>query len=188
MLGDLWDKISGWLGDTFSSILESILNATIFRLFYYLERVLCWIIDLLYQMFEVFAGLVKVKYEGRYDYLINIFFSNKAVSNLYWGMALIGIVLTFGFVIAAVVRKSFDASGKVQQSMGQILWSGIRSIAIIVGMTAIMSFVLNGTGVLMQQINYMFNNAYVMGAYRFHGGIGRRKDHLVGFSLIPDRS
>ena len=160
MLGDLWNTISDWMGNTFSSILESILNATIFRLFYYIERALCWIIDLLYQMFEVFAGLVRVKYGNTSDFLINIFFSNKAVSNIYWGMALIGIVLTFGFVIAAVVRKSFDSSGKVQQSLGQIIWSGIRSIAIIVGMTAIMSFVLNGTGVLMQQINLLFSDPY----------------------------
>ena len=148
------------MGDTMSSILESILNATIFRLFYHLERVLCWIIEILYQMFEVFAGLVKVKYDGTPDYLINIFFSNKAVTNIYWGMALIGVVLTFGFTIAAVVKKTFDASGKVQQSLGQILWGAIRSIIVIFGMTAIMSVVLNGTGVLMQQVTYLFNDPY----------------------------
>lgn len=160
MLGDLWNTISDWMGSTFSSILESILNATIFRLFYYLERILCWIISILYDMFEVFAGLVRIKYNNTSQYLINVFFSNKAVSNIYWGMALIGIVMTFGFVIFAVVRKSFDASGKVQQSLGQILWSGIRSILVIVGMTAIMNFVLNGTGVLMQQIDLLFKDPY----------------------------
>ena len=143
-----------------SSLIESILNATIFRLFYYIERILCWIVGLLYQMFEVFAGLIKVKYNGTADYLINIFFSNKAVSNIYWGMALIGIALTFGFAIAAVIKKMFDASGKVQQSLGQIIFGGIRSIVVILGMTAIMSVVLNGTGVLMQQINYLFNDPY----------------------------
>ena len=148
------------MGSTFSSILESILNATIFRLFYYLERVLCWIIDLLYQMFEVFAGITRVKYDGAPKYLINIFFSNRAVSNIYWGMALIGIVLCFGFVIAAVVKKMFDASGKVQQSLGQIIFGGIRSIVVILGMTAIMNVVLNGTAVLMQQINYLFQDPY----------------------------
>ena len=143
-----------------SSVVESILNATIFRLFYHLERGLCWIIDILYHMFEVFAGLVKVEYNGSTDYLINIFFSNRAVSNIYWGMALIGIALTFGFAIAAVVKKMFDASGKVQQSLGQIIWGGLRSIIIILGMTAIMSVVLNGTGVLMQQVSYLFQDPY----------------------------
>lgn len=160
MLGDLWNTITDWMGSTFSSILESILHATIFRVFYWIEKTLCWIISLLYDMFEVFAGLVKVKYDGTPKYLINIFFSNKAVTNIYWAMALIGVILTFGFAIAAVVKKTFDSSGKVQQSLGQIIWSGIRSILIIFGMTAIMSFVLNGTGILMQQINYIFQDPY----------------------------
>ncbi len=160
MLGDLWDTISDWMGSTLSSLLESILNATVFRLCYYIERALCWIVQTLYEMFEIFAGLVRVEYNDKPDYLINIFFSNKAVNNIYWGMALIGIALTFGFAIAAVVRKLFDAAGKQQQSLGQIILGGIRSILVILGMTAIMSFVLNGTGILMQQINLLFNDPY----------------------------
>ena len=162
MLGDLWDSISGWMGDTLSSLLESILNATIFRLFYHLERGLCYIIEVLYKMFEVFAGLVRVNYNDSQDYLINIFFSNKAVTNIYWAMALIGIALTIGFTIFAVVRKTFDSSGKQQQSHGQILWAAVRSILIILGMTAIMTVVLNTTGVLMQRIDDIFNDPYHM--------------------------
>ena len=160
MLESLWNTISDWMGSTFSSLLESILNATIFRLFYYLELALCRIIDILYQMFEIFAGLTKVEYNGSRDYLINIFFSNKAVSNIYWGMALIGIVMVFGFAIFAVIRKIFDSAGRQQQSLGQILTAGLRSIFIILGMTAIMAVVLNATGVLMQQVNYLFNDPY----------------------------
>ena len=160
MLGDLWDSMSGWLNNTLSSLLESILNSTLFRLFYYIERGLCYIIDVLYKMFEVFAGLVRVNYNNTPDYLINIFFSNQAVNNIYWGMALIGIVLTIGFAIFAVVRKAFDSSGKQQQSHGQILWAGIRSILIIVSMTAIMSIVLNTTGILMQSVDDLFTDPY----------------------------
>ena len=160
MLGDLWDSISGWISDTLSSLLESILNATIFRLFYYLEYGLCYIIDVLYKMFEVFAGLTRVTYNNSSEYLINIFFSNKAVNNIYWGMALIGIALTIGFTVFAVVRKSFDSSGKQQQSHGQILWAAVRSVLIIVGMTAIMTVVLNTTGTLMQRINDLFKDPY----------------------------
>ena len=160
MLDDLWDSISGWMGENLSSLLESILNATIFKLFYYLERGLCYIIEILYKMFEVFAGLVRVRYNNTPDYLINIFFSNKAVNNIYWGMALIGIVLSIGFAVFAVVRKTFDSSGKMQQSHGQILWAAVRSILIIVGMTAIMTVVLNTTGVLMQRVDDLFKDPY----------------------------
>ena len=148
------------MGDTLSSILESILNSTLFRLFYHIERGLCYIIELLYKTFEVFAGLVRVRYNNTTDYLINIFFSNKAVSNIYWGMALIGIALTIGFAIFSVIRKTFDASGRQQQSHGQIIWAAIRSILIIVSMTAIMTVVLNTTGVLLQRVNDLFQDPY----------------------------
>ena len=115
MFSDLWDSMSGWLDNTLSSLLESILNSNLFRLFYYIERGLCYIIDILYKMFEVFAGLTRVTYNNTPDYLINIFFSNQAVTNIYWGMALIGIALTIGFTVFAVVRKAFDSSGKQQE-------------------------------------------------------------------------
>ncbi len=162
MLDDIWNSISGWMGENLSSLLESILNATIFKLFYHIERGLCYIIEILYKMFEVFAGLVRVTYNNTPDYLINIFFSNKAVNNIYWGMALIGIVLSIGFAAFAVVRKTFDSSGKMQQSHGQIIWAAVRSILIIVGMTAIMTVVLNTTGVLMQRIDDLFKDPYHM--------------------------
>ena len=101
--------------------LEGILNATIFKLVYYIEYGLCWIISILSQLFGVFAGTARIEYNERYDYLINIFFSNRVISNIYWAMALIGIALTMGFTIWSVIRKMFDASGKVQQSLGQII-------------------------------------------------------------------
>ena len=82
MLESLWDTISGWMGDTLSSILEDILNATIFKLCYYIERVLCWIISVLTKVFEIFSGVDRVSYDGKPDYLINIFFANKAINNI----------------------------------------------------------------------------------------------------------
>ena len=148
------------MGSTFSSLLEGILNATLFKLFYHIEAALCRIIGILTELFEVFAGLEQASYDGKSNYLINIFFSNKAISNIYWAMALIGIALTFGFTIWAVIKKMFDGSGKHQESQGQILTSGLRSIFLILGLTLIMTVVINGTNILMQQIDYIFNNAY----------------------------
>ena len=160
MLGDLWGGASDLLGDTLSSILESILNATIFKLCYYIERMLCWIIGILTDLFNVFAGLDTVTYNGRQSFLINIFFANKAINNIFWGMAIIGFILIFVFTTWSVIRKMFDLSGKHQESLGQIIWSGIRSIFLIIGLTLIVNVVLEGTGRLMQQIDFIFNNAY----------------------------
>ncbi|MBQ7057714.1 MAG: hypothetical protein IJM83_00220 [Firmicutes bacterium] len=151
-----------WIKDNLGSLLESILNATIFKLFYYIEYGLCWIIDVLTDLFSVFAGLERVTYNNSHDFLVNILFSNKAVSNIYWGMALIGVALTIAFTIWAVVKKMFDASGKMQQSIGQIITATVRSIILILSMNLVMTVVINVTNTLMQQVDYIFNNAYYL--------------------------
>ena len=161
MLDSLWNTISDWMGSTFSSLLESILNATLFKLFYYLEKMLCWIISILTELFGVFAGIEKVTYGDDAPVpLINIFFSNKAVSNIYWAFALIGVVFTLGFAIWSVVKKTFDSSGKVQQSLGEIITTTVRSIFLILGLSLIMNAVLYGCNVVMGAINDIFNDAW----------------------------
>ena len=160
MLEGLWGGVSDFLGDGISSLLESILKLLVFRLFYYLEKALCWLVGILMELFEVFAGLEPVTYNGKQSYLINIFFSNKAISNVYWGMAIIGMVLIFVFAGWAVIRKMFDSEGKQQQSMGQIIWGAIRSLFLIVGLTLVVNVVISATSILMRQVDYIFNNAY----------------------------
>ena len=160
MLDTIWESISGFLGDFLTSILETVLHATIFKLCYYIEKILCWAISILTQIFEVFAGLQRARYNGKPDYLINIFFNNKAVNNIYWGMAIIGIILIFVFTIWAVIRKMWDINGKQQQSLGEILGAAAKSFLLIISMTLIMNIVLSATNVLMQQVNFIFTNAY----------------------------
>ena len=153
-LGDLLDG----LFDIVQNALQAALGTFLGRVLYFLETALCKIVGMLDQMFQVFAGVTKVSYDGEKDYLINVFFNNHSISNVYWGMALIGIVMTFGFAIAAVTRKMFDSSGKMQTSIGQIVTAHIRSIFLILAMSAIMVVVLNSTNRLMQQINLIFSD------------------------------
>ena len=155
--------ISDWAEETMSEGLQYILNNTIFRLLYWISEAVCWIIDILYSLFEVMAGLVKVTYDGEKQYLINIFFGNSTVSKVYWAMALIGFILCFVFTIIAVIKKMFDLEGKMQTSMGLIVGNCVKSIAIIGLMTAFMLALLNTTNVMIQQVTYIFNNADDLG-------------------------
>ena len=194
MLDGIIDGIMSVLGDTLTSVLEAILNATLFKILYYAEIALCWIISQLYDMFEVFAGIVRIQYgDEKPDYLINVFFSNHTVSNVYWAMALIGIALTFGFAIWAVARKMFDIDGRQQQSMGQIIGAGLKSIFLIVSMTLIISVVLRMTNTLMEQIDYTFNNAYHLdysAEYVFseeeYAAMGRVLATIGNASVVPN--
>ena len=156
------DMLSG-IGDTILNGLQAILYSTVYKLLYYLAVGCCWIIDLLYSMFEVMAGLSKVSYDGDFDYLINVFFSNTTVSKVYWGMALIGLTVGFAFAIAAVIKKLFDTGEKEKRSYGQILTGLFKSALTILCMSLIITMVLNATTLLMQQINYVFINADDLG-------------------------
>ena len=185
------DLLSG-LGDTIMDGIQAILYATIYKLLYYIAVGCCWIVNLLYSMFEVMAGLSKVSYDGSYDYLINIFFSNTTVSKVYWGMALIGMAAGFAFAIAAVIKKFFDTNDKEKRSYGQILTALFKAILTILCMSLIVTMVINATTLLMQQINYVFVNADDLGEEETitytdeeYAAMARALNTIGNFSLNP---
>ena len=185
------ELLSG-LGDTILDGLQAILYATIYKLLYYIAVSCCWIINLLYSMFEVMSGLSKVSYDGDFDYLINIFFSNTTVSKVYWGMALIGLAVGFAFAIAAVIKKLFDSNEKEKRSYGQILTGLFKSGLTILCMSLIITMVLNATTLLMQQINYVFVNADDLGEEKSisytdeeYAAMARALNTIGNFSLNP---
>lgn len=136
----------------------------IWTILYEACSLLCWIMQCIYEMFEVFAGLRMVQYKGKDTFLIDVFFGNDAISRVYWGMATIGIVLCFAFTIIAVIRKMFDSEDKMQATLGNIISNMIKSILIILMMNFIITVVLNVTNVVLQQVDYAFGGgAYAMG-------------------------
>ena len=185
-------ELFGGIGDTIIDGLQAVLYATIYKLLYYLAVGCCWIVGLLYDMFEIMAGLTKVSYDGDFDYLINIFFSNTTVSKVYWGMALIGLVAGFGFAIAAVIKKLFDMGEKEKRSYGQILTALFKSALVILCMSLIITMTLNATTLLMQQINYIFVNADDLGDEKNitysdeeYAAMARALNTIGNFSLNP---
>ena len=136
----------------------------IWTILYEACSLLCWIMQCIYEMFEVFAGLRMVQYKGKDTFLIDVFFGNDAISRVYWGMATIGIVLCFAFTIIAVIRKMFDSEDKMQATLGNIISNMIKSILIILMMNFIITVVLNVTNVVLQQVDYAFGGgAYAIG-------------------------
>ena len=147
--------------DGLNSVLQSILYATIYKLFYYLDVGLCWIVGTLYKLFGVFAGIEQVVHvDGLYKekgYLLDFFLGHSSINTVYWCMAMVGLVLCFGFTIIAVIRKMADLDGKQQRSYGQILRSTGKSILIILLMTSIMTAVMQTTTVITEAVNKAFN-------------------------------
>ena len=136
----------------------------IWTLLYEACSLLTWLMQCIYETFEVFAGLRMVRYNGEDKFLIDVFFGNDAISRIYWGMATIGIVLCFVFTIVAVIRKMFDSEDKMQTTIGRIVGNMIKSILMILMMNFLMTVIVSVTNVVLQQVDYAFGGgAYSQG-------------------------
>ena len=140
--------------------LALLLEKLIAKLLFLAECGLGLILDLLYEVFEIFAGIEPITYSGKKAYLLDMYFSNDIINALFRAMALIGIAMTFGFAVAAVIKKAYDSTGeKVKATYGMIIGNVLKSILLILLLTAIVSATITSTGVLMRQIDTIFDNA-----------------------------
>ena len=139
-----------------SDIIEKIDNY-IGRLFYYIEMIVCSIVKWMQGLFDVFTGTTTAKYQGEDMFLTTIFFGNSTVNAVFWGMALLGVILTIVFAIIAVARKAADLDDKARHSHGQIIRSSLKSIIIILLMSVAVNITITSTNVLMIYVSKVFD-------------------------------
>ena len=146
--------MKGWLA--------RLLFDWVYKLLFGLFQSLLNLVKFIESFFDVFAGTAKIFYKGDADFLINVFFGHDAVTNAFWAMALIAIVMAFGFCIFQMARKASDVTGSVKQSVGQIFSSFIRCLLIILMLNAITVAAINISNVLLDRINVALENAPVL--------------------------
>jgi len=155
------------IGEILSSSIMTSINNLVGIYLYFIDTACCLLIKLVYSMFSVFAGMDKVIYysPGKYgqkifteNYLINIFFEHSTINKIYWGMALIGILLAFVFAIWAVIKKAGDLRDKEKRTLSEILGDLFRSILIILLMNFIVTSTISFTNALMKSITNLFND------------------------------
>ena len=159
-MSQLTTTVSSWSA---SGGISGILSGIWYSILYGIAAGFCWVIGIVNQFFSVMSGMTKVHYEGKSDTLMNVFFGNTAVENVYWAMALIGILLCFVFAIIAAAKKATDSNDKMKQSLGDIITGLVKGIIIIISLTFVISITLNLSDKLLTQINYAFNNADTLG-------------------------
>ncbi len=142
--------------------LREMLFDWVFVLLYKLLQAFLNLVDFIESFFDVFAGTAKIFYKGNSEFLFNVFFGHSAVTNAFWAMALIAVVLAFGFCIVQLARKSTDVTGSVKQSVGQIISNFLRCMLIIVMLNAGTVAAINITNVLLDRINYAMENAEIL--------------------------
>ena len=134
-------------------------ESTLSSLLFVILKVICWGINRLTQLFEVFSGLTKVTHNGEETFLFDVFFRNSTINNIYWGMALIGLAMCFGFAIFSAARKMFDMNNKNPLSTGQIVTETVKSFFLIISMNLILTLSITATDVLLRQVNYLFTKS-----------------------------
>ncbi len=142
-----------------SKWLTRLLFDWVFVLLYKLLRALLGLVDFMEGIFDVFAGLSKVSYNGQKDYLVNVFFGQNIIAVIFWGMTAISLVLCFVFTVVAVTRKILDIGGGVKQSLGQILNGALRSCVSFLFVSVICIASVNLANICLIQINYLMKNA-----------------------------
>ena len=165
-VNDIFNGISDGVGDVVGGVVDQIagvLEDMFYKVFYGIVIAICELVRLIYEFFAVFAGINKVTYDGKAKFLINVFFENKTVTNVYMGMAMIGAALCIVATMVAVIKKMFDGRDKDQRSMGAILGSMAKSLVLIFTMNFIILAVISLSNVLLQQVNYVFDYADDLG-------------------------
>ena len=163
-LFDVFEDVVGFLFDGLNTLFGNFLGLVCYQI----VSILCYLLKIVYDFFSVFAGMKTVTYNGSQQYLINIFFGNTLINDVYWSMALVGVVIVFVMLIIAVIRKASDISGKQQQSYGLMLVGAGKNILTILLMSAIMSASISITNVLIQQVGYIFDHAGTYSYTRTH--------------------
>lgn len=156
------DTIGSVTGSVVNTVTSGVMDAIshfFYSIVYQIVSALCGVVEILDKLFATLSGTSYVSYDGSKDFLINVFFHNSTINNIYWAMALIGIVLSIFFTIIAVMRKSIDSGDRIRQPLGGILTGLFKSLLMIVSMSALMTVVVYSTNVLMTQVDYIFRNA-----------------------------
>lgn len=139
--------------------LTKLLFDWVFVLLFRALQGLLALVNFMEGIFEVFAGITKVSYNGQKDYLINVFFGQNIIAVIFWGMTAISVVLCFVFTIVAVSRKILDIGGGIRQSLGQILNGALRSCVNFLFVSIICIASINLANICLIQINYLMKNA-----------------------------
>ncbi len=147
------------LGEMIKNWWLSVVETVFWRIFWFLEIVVCKLVGLMESVMKVFTGEVPVSYDGKHMTLIKVFFTHENVRGIYGGMALIGIVFAFVFALVSVIRKLMDLRDKQQGvTLGAIIGNLFKSIMIIVCMNLVMIVALDVTDKLITQVGVAVTN------------------------------
>lgn len=108
-------------------------------------------IDLLEKIFNIFAGIENVKYNNNDDFLLNVFFQNNVINNVFRAMTLLALAILIVFTIIAIIKNMTNL--EVKQTNGQILGMSLKAMLILFIVPFLSIALLNLSTVTLRKTN-----------------------------------
>ncbi len=132
----------------------------IFNLLFSFQKVICYIIDFIKEIFYALAGIETVNMNGQETDILSSFLNSRAVKVGFWSIFLIACILLIVFVIIAIIRSEY-AEGQNKRSKGKILGKALQSFLIFLMIPFILMAGVMFTNTVMGSVNDAMN-PYVM--------------------------
>ncbi len=128
----------------------------IFDLLYGFQKVICYIIDFIKDIFYTLAGIDNVSINGQNTDLLSSFLNSDAVRIAFWSIFLIGVVLLVVFVLIAIIRSEY-AEGQNKRSKGKILGKAFQSFIIFLIIPFVLLAGITFTNTVVGSVNDAMN-------------------------------
>lgn len=128
----------------------------IFDLLYGFQKVICYIIDFIKDIFYTLAGIDNVSINGQETDLLSSFLGSNAVKTAFWSVFLIACILLVVFVLIAIIRSEY-AEGQNKRSKGKILGKAFQSFIIFLIIPFVLSAGIVFTNTVMGSVNDAMN-------------------------------
>ena len=164
-IGGLINKVFTWI---FDNILKPLLVDVLLPLFKWLIELiyeilagviygifaeLLKIIDTIQKIFDVFAGIKPVTYDGKSYYMLDLFFSRDFVQKAVWILIAISFALMMAFAIIAVMRSMADLSGEMKNPVSKVLRLTFQCLLKLVMIPFVCILLIRLSGTILVSVN-----------------------------------
>lgn len=127
------------------SVLEVVWTPMCFTLFAGMLKIM----DLFENIFDIFSGIADIEYNGNKDFLLNVFFKNNLINQVFWGITLLAIAILIIFTVIAIIKNMSNLDST--QTNGQILGMSIKAMAILFILPFVSLILVNLSSVVLRK-------------------------------------
>ena len=140
-----------------SNLFLNIIWDLLAELFLGLLIVLCTLIDFVESVFNVFAGIAPVLYQGKTLSLIDVLFKLEAVNFAFWCITLASMALCIAFTIVKTVKSISDMALEDRNPISKVVKDALKAGVTFMMIPVLCLMMLQLSSAITAQAVYSFN-------------------------------